>query len=50
MTTPLLSTKLYIPQPRPDLVLRTRLIELLETMALSLEAVLWRCVGKNDKP
>ncbi|MDY7078621.1 MAG: hypothetical protein SXV54_17030 [Chloroflexota bacterium] len=27
MSTPLLQTKLYIPPPRPDLVLRPRLIE-----------------------
>jgi LuxR family maltose regulon positive regulatory protein len=27
MTTPLLTTKLYIPPPRPELVLRPRLIE-----------------------
>jgi LuxR family maltose regulon positive regulatory protein len=31
MTTPLLTTKLYLPPPRPDLVPRPRLVELLDT-------------------
>jgi len=31
MTTPILATKLYLPQPHPNLILRPRLIDLLNT-------------------